>query len=190
MGQVDCSVSGDLCDANNVKGYPSLFLYENGEFAAQFKKDRTMDKLNKWLDSILPEGNTTTLADDIKPPAAEAAKIVEANAPVAGQVIDATSQMTPDSSEAPSSQLLPDDAQETAKLLQVQKPQDVAKRSLPNPQGQVISAIAEQIDAIVMPDSGSGPAFVKYFAPWCGHCEHTRLCGRSEAVLKFLQANI
>lgn len=49
------SFQTDLCDKNNVKGYPSLFLYENGEYVEAYKKERSSARLNKWLDDRLPD---------------------------------------------------------------------------------------------------------------------------------------
>lgn len=45
----------DLCDKNNVKGYPAIFLYENGEYVEAYKKERSSVRMNKWLDDRLPD---------------------------------------------------------------------------------------------------------------------------------------
>jgi len=39
----------DLCDANNVKGYPQMNLYKDGEFVETFKGSREIGKLQDFL---------------------------------------------------------------------------------------------------------------------------------------------
>lgn len=38
-----------------MKGYPSLFLFENGEYVEQYKKERSIERMNKWLNDRLPD---------------------------------------------------------------------------------------------------------------------------------------
>ncbi|KAJ6562552.1 thioredoxin-like protein [Mycena capillaripes] len=49
FAQVDCSVDGALCEANNVIGYPQLNLYRDGEFVDKFKGSRDLDLLIEYL---------------------------------------------------------------------------------------------------------------------------------------------
>ncbi|KAJ7185315.1 hypothetical protein C8R46DRAFT_981868 [Mycena filopes] len=49
FARVDCSVSGALCDANRVTGYPQLNLYREGQFADKYKGSRDLDLLAEYL---------------------------------------------------------------------------------------------------------------------------------------------
>ncbi|KAJ7067835.1 protein disulfide isomerase [Mycena amicta] len=97
LAQVDCSVNGDLCDANGVKGYPQMNLYRDGEFVEKYKGSRDLDQ---------------RLPLPPPPPPPSTAPRINTN----GQVIALT----------------PDTFRDTVE---------------------------------------QGPSFIKFYAPWCGHCK-------------------
>ncbi|BEJ11262.1 hypothetical protein CspHIS471_0106840 [Cutaneotrichosporon sp. HIS471] len=51
MAQVNCLAQGDLCDSNNVRGYPSLMLYADGKEVGEYKDDRAYPLLDAWIES-------------------------------------------------------------------------------------------------------------------------------------------
>ncbi|GMK54554.1 hypothetical protein CspeluHIS016_0111400 [Cutaneotrichosporon spelunceum] len=51
MAQVNCLAQGDLCEANNIKNYPSLMLYADGKVVDEFDDDRAYPILDKWIDT-------------------------------------------------------------------------------------------------------------------------------------------
>ncbi|KAH0587068.1 Thioredoxin domain-containing protein 5 [Termitomyces sp. J132] len=96
LAQVDCSVHGDLCTEHHVMGYPSLYMYNNGEKLDAFSGDRDLPALHKFINKYAPP-----------PP-----------------------------------------------------PQ-------PNTKGDVLSLTPQSFASTL----AQGPMFVKFFAPWCGHCK-------------------
>ncbi|KAJ6454695.1 protein disulfide isomerase [Mycena sanguinolenta] len=109
LAQVDCSVNGDLCDANNVKGYPQMNLYREGVFVEKYKGDRDFDLLTKYLTKQAPKAPSPP-----SPPPPPAAPAPPLNA--AGEV----TVLTPENFQT-------------------------------------------HVD--------KGAAFIKFYAPWCGHCK-------------------
>ncbi|PWN24047.1 thioredoxin-like protein [Microstroma glucosiphilum] len=43
--RVNCANSGDVCESQKVTGYPSLFLYRNGQMVEKYKGDRSFEDL-------------------------------------------------------------------------------------------------------------------------------------------------
>src|SRR5258708_14704870 len=58
----DFSGCSDLCDKNGVIGYPSLFLYKDGEMVDEFKSARELDTLKEFLGKHIVTKPTTEVA--------------------------------------------------------------------------------------------------------------------------------
>jgi len=99
----------DLCNANHVTGYPTLFIYEDGEMLEEYDGNRDLEELKDFIKRHIKSDQNTSVVEVEEPP-------------------------------------LP-------KL---------------NTEGQVLS-IPDQ--AAFFSTLEEGPAFVKFFAPWCGHCK-------------------
>ncbi|XP_038627504.1 thioredoxin domain-containing protein 5 [Tachyglossus aculeatus] len=112
IGKVDCTQHYELCSGNQVRGYPTLLWFKNGEKVDQYKGKRDLDSLKEYIDSQLQN------ADD---------------APEA-----------PEPSEIP-----PEGAEPTSDEV------------------NVLSLTENDFDQTV----ANGITFVKFYAPWCGHCK-------------------
>ncbi|KAJ6595666.1 protein disulfide isomerase [Mycena vulgaris] len=122
LAQVDCSVNGDLCDANGIKGYPQMNLYRDGEFVEKYKGNRDFDLLTDYL------------AKNAQKP----------------------------------------------KALSPSPPATIPL----NPKGEV---------SVLNPDNfhttlEHGPAFIKFYAPWCGHCK--KLAPVWKQLAKIMQGKV
>lgn len=169
----------DLCDANSVKGYPSIFLYENGAYVEQFKKERTLERINKWLDDRLPDEPPSIVAKEKTAEAGVEGSSSAGTSLLQKETIAGTSPLAQESKDgkAATTQLAPletgaDIAEkvEAKPLVQFQDQQH-HKRLVPNPDGRVISVTGDELNAYTGSDSPGGAAFVKYFTTWCGHCK-------------------
>ncbi|KAJ3865039.1 protein disulfide isomerase [Lentinula novae-zelandiae] len=113
LAQVNCAVHGDLCSANNVKGYPQLNIYNNGDFVETFKGARDVERLTEFIKRHAPTPPLPT-------------------PPVPETVLEETNYV-----------------------------------ANPNPSGSVLVLDESNFQSTIE----EGPVFVKFFAPWCGHCK-------------------
>ena len=49
IAKVDCVVHKDLCSENQIWAYPTLRLFVNGDFYADYMGDRTVVEMTHWL---------------------------------------------------------------------------------------------------------------------------------------------
>lgn len=49
FGRVDCVAQGDLCSANDVKGYPTVRLLLDGKKVQDYEGDRTYELLSTFI---------------------------------------------------------------------------------------------------------------------------------------------
>ncbi|ETN47187.1 protein disulfide-isomerase domain [Cyphellophora europaea CBS 101466] len=175
---VDCVVQGDLCQKLGIKAYPTFNLYKNGEFVEKFEGTKNMQGFSDYLEEKLeqikpgsrPRGGVrvpqpgakssdegaaapeTPVAKD-KDPAAGAAAGEKHNEKA--QLLEATQSTTALSSS------------ETAKNGRKAPPKKVVT---PNLNGQSIPLDAESFQKLVT--TSQDPWFIKFFVPWCPHCQH------------------
>ncbi|XP_028908892.1 thioredoxin domain-containing protein 5 isoform X2 [Ornithorhynchus anatinus] len=112
IGKVDCTQHYELCSGNQVRGYPTLLWFKNGEKVDQYKGKRDLDSLKEYIDSQL--------------------------------------QNADDAPEAP-------------------KPSEIPPEGAEPTQDEVnmLSLTENDFDKTV----ANGITFVKFYAPWCGHCK-------------------
>ncbi|KAI1243085.1 hypothetical protein IHE44_0000658 [Lamprotornis superbus] len=113
IGKVDCTQHYEVCSETQVRGYPTLLWFRNGEKGDQYKGKRDFDSLKEYVDSQLQSSGKEPQAD----------KPVEAPQPPA-------------------------------------EPTHV--------EAAVLSLSEKDFDATI----ARGITFIKFYAPWCGHCKN------------------
>ncbi|XP_042662752.1 thioredoxin domain-containing protein 5 [Tyto alba] len=113
IGKVDCTQHYEVCSETQVRGYPTLLWFRNGEKGDQYKGKRDFDSLKEYVDSQLQNSGKEPQAD--KP------------------------------AEAP---------QPPAEPTRVE--------------AAVLSLSEKDFDTTI----ATGITFIKFYAPWCGHCKN------------------
>ncbi|XP_068092966.1 thioredoxin domain-containing protein 5 [Hyperolius riggenbachi] len=116
IAKVDCTQHNDLCSDHQVRGYPTLLWFRNGEKADQYKGKRDLDSLKEYVENQLKVADSKEDDDD------------------------------DDDDDAP-----PPQAE-----------QPVAAES------KVLTLTENDFDQTV----AKGISFIKFYAPWCGHCKN------------------
>ncbi|KAF3906701.1 hypothetical protein ABW20_dc0110560 [Dactylellina cionopaga] len=161
FANVDCAAHGDLCNDNGVSAYPMFGLFKDGTKVDQFKGAKNNMALlsgfmEKHLEEIKP-GSRPAKLDLPVPPTMEE---YQAAHPASKKPV-ATPTSTPTPEAAP-----PLAAEVAAKNINTPPKR---KGPLPNPKGKSVPLDAIEFQKKIL-DTSDG-WFVKFYAPWCSHCQ-------------------
>jgi protein disulfide-isomerase len=178
FGSLDCDRYGDACSAHGVKAFPTFILYHDGEEVkrpdAPHKDMKVLsDFIEDTLESIKPGSRTPggpklpkpadTTSPDFQGP--EPAPTGATDPGEEEVLADKTTKLTESTSEDTKGTEVKPSSKLEATVLSKPKKAGVT----PNPLGTSISFTAETFqDQVTMTQD---PWFIKFYAPWCGHCQ-------------------
>lgn len=184
FGSLNCIAFGNACTAHKVDSFPTFILYHDGVEVKRFDGVKDIKGLSDFiegvLESIKPGSRTvggpalptpgakvspdapTKAADDIKlKPAAEAITLSTSKAAFESTgKLDAVIPPTGAEKEA---------VVKTPLVVTPINTQPKKPAGTPNPVGTSISLTAETFQRQVT--QTQHPWFIKFYAPWCGHCQ-------------------
>ena len=176
FADINCVAYNDLCQQHKVTSWPTTILYENGEPLVTFKGVKSLSVLSGAVEDVLekvkpgsrpakislPEPGDETSPDQ-KPATDKGAKppgLEIAPAPVGPAAATSVAPAKVEETVAPKYVTVPFDPP-TQKTL---KP-----KSLPNPNGASVPLSFETFESVVT--KTQEPWLVKFYAPWCHHCQ-------------------
>ncbi|KAI1919906.1 hypothetical protein LOZ65_004299 [Ophidiomyces ophidiicola] len=150
FASMNCVTNGDKCEELGVMEWPTFSLYHNGKLVEKFSDQKNIETLSrfteKWLESIKPGSrprNKITLPE-----------------PGATKTPDSGSGQNPGNPQSTPSKELNNPPQN----------KDADKKGpTPNLQGISVPLTAESFQKLVT--TTRDPWFVKFYAPWCAHCQ-------------------
>jgi protein disulfide-isomerase len=158
FAKVDCQAFADACAAHNVMNYPSLYYFKDGKLIQKEVGAKEMGDLSKWVEQLLEAIRPGSRKEGGPKLPKAGAKSVETG---------------PDTEEA-----VKEKEKEEAKAVssiakgtptKASKPALAKPTYTPNPAGVVVALTAESYEKAVT--NTLDPWFIKFYAPWCHHCQ-------------------
>lgn len=155
LAKVDCVAYGDACVKQEIQSFPTVVLYKDGEIIEKQVGQKSLAEMSKWMEQILesikpgsrPKGGPKLPkvgANEAPPqPAVEAAVVRGGDEIVAAGTAKATLKGT--------------------------RVSEAQIKQTPNPLGKSMALTAENFQRLVT--TTREPWFIKFYAPWCQHCQ-------------------
>lgn len=192
FASMNCLAYRDLCIKLDVKYFPTFALYHDGELVEQYQGTKSMEGLSKFLEEKLelirpgsrspngvklPEPGAKKFDMSAEPEVSEAKdKDPVAGAKAGEKHNEQVAQLAEKNGEekkpgAGSQAQTPNEKPEKPKEKpQIPKEKPKEKPSvIYNPQGTSVPLTAESFQKFVT--RSRDPWFVKFYAPWCHHCQ-------------------
>lgn len=171
FASLNCIAYGDACAKHDVNAFPLFSVYKDGEFVKKFDAKKDLEELSKFTEGILETIRPGSRAPEgVKLPTVGASSVEGASpkstvdgksvAPVSETVKNTPSNVETEESLAKASEIAPSKAKIS------KKPKVVAPA---NPNGQSLDLSQENFQKNVI--NTQDPWFIKFYAPWCHHCQ-------------------
>lgn len=194
FASVNCIAYYDLCSKNGVTSYPTTVLYKNGEAAETFRGVKSMKLLSDTIEKALEARKPGSRPRSITLPEAEAKSAPALN-------FDSSSEKSTEKDTTKDTKPAAKDEKPAAKAEKSSTTSDEKKAEEkksdknteltvqtadwmpdftppvrkpfkavdPNPNGLSVSLTAETFQSLVT--MTAEPWFIKFYAPWCHHCQ-------------------
>jgi len=165
FGNLDCIAFGSACTANQIGAFPTFVLYKDTEEIKRFTGTKNMTGLSAFIEDILETirpGSRPLGGPELPDEGAKSTK--DYQGPEQAPLTEGKdTKVSPTVDEKGS--------KEKAAPLKATPVKKKPKKptSTPNPLGKSISFTAESFQSSVT--MTQEPWFIKFYAPWCGHCQ-------------------
>nr|POE87988.1 uncharacterized protein c3d6.13c [Quercus suber] len=154
FAQVDCVANGDVCSTMKIMSYPTTVVFKDGKLVKQVVGARSMEQLSDFIEGVLESAQpgSRPTKDQLKLPKAGDHQADDVLIPDA--LLKATVNVVAPSVAKPT--------------VASSKKIDVVHET-PNQLGKSTELTAENFQRLVT--MTHDPWFVKFYAPWCHHCQ-------------------
>jgi protein disulfide-isomerase len=153
FAKVDCVANGDACAAHNIGSFPTVVLFKDGVKVSSNTGAQNLAFMSTWVEETL---------ETIKP--GSRIKGGPKLPAVGDHTVDKPlPEPLPLEKEKTSTTVAATSTKSTVKATKIAKP-------IPNAAGKSQDLTAESFQRLVT--MTHDPWFIKFYAPWCPHCQH------------------
>ncbi|KAI0869243.1 thioredoxin-like protein [Hypoxylon argillaceum] len=157
---LDCLAYGDLCTKHEIVAYPRTLLYKNGERVDFVGGAKPMEAVSAMIETALEKEKPGTRPKSLVLPEPEATSLPEAS-----EKSGSTSKKSADEEEEDNTVSKTTSTSKT----DVEKTKPAKPSVTPNKEGNSVPLTAETFQNLVT--MTQEPWFIKFYAPWCHHCQ-------------------
>ncbi|KAL3418602.1 thioredoxin [Phlyctema vagabunda] len=194
FGSLDCIAFGSACEAHDVHAWPTFILYKDGEPQKRFEGSKDIAGLSAYIEGVLetikpgsrpvggpklPKVGDTSIEQPAQAAAAPAAPVVPV-APVSAVAtptpapVVAAPVVADQQKDKPVGEAAKESKVESTVVDHVLTATPISNKPTkptltPNPLGTSVSLTAETFQNRVT--MSQEPWFIKFYAPWCHHCQ-------------------
>ena len=180
FGQVDCIANADLCQTQNVEGYPTIRLLKQGKIDKEYNAERDIETLLLFVDQNLPlpsshfpllatDNSTLPTSDSTAKPVITKNKSSLKPNKVAVKLETAPEETKFHIATAPPTPTHNDEPPTVAQSTSVVANSTPTETREPVGDGKVIALYGQE--ALRAVRTSKDPSFVKFFVKWCHHCQ-------------------
>ena len=167
FAKVDCVAQGDTCSDKKVGSFPTVVLYKDGKEVKSSVGAKDFGVVSKWVEETL---------ETIRP--GSRAKAGPTLPKTGADHVDGSKQLAKDGLKGVPAGMQEDTFEEeldgrtpstTKKKATLEATKVPKPKSTPNPNGKSVQLTAESFQRMVTTTQDSW--FVKFYAPWCHHCQ-------------------
>ncbi|CAE7173742.1 hypothetical protein P3342_007622 [Pyrenophora teres f. teres] len=175
FAKVDCVAYADLCKKQDIQNFPTMIYYQDGKEKEKETGSKDLKALSTWIEKLLETLRPGTRKEggprlpkvgassvETGPESKEAVEEEKKEKAESKKTDEAKKLASAGKKASPASSATPTKAAAAA-------PAKVKPSSNANPSGLVEVLTAEKFDKLVT--TTLDPWFVKFYAPWCHHCQ-------------------
>ncbi|KAI1618952.1 protein disulfide-isomerase [Exophiala viscosa] len=175
FASINCIAYGDVCAKNGVQAWPTFILFKDGKIVEKYTGGKSMEAFSHYveekLEQIKPGSRSKDGVKVPKPGAKGVDRAATPETPLAKDKDTAAGVAAGNKQNNAAAEVSTDTtsamlASETAKL-----GRSGAKTGpVPNLKGTSVPLTPESFQKLVT--TSQDPWFIKFYVPWCSHCQH------------------
>lgn len=154
LAKVDCVAFGDACVSHDIQSFPTVVLYKDGKVVEKKTGQKDLATMSKWVEEILE-----TIKPGSRPQGGpKLPKVGAKDAPPQPAMVAMAAKDGDDKVAAGKAKTTLTGTRVNEHIKQT-----------PNPAGKSVALTADNFQRMVT--TTLDPWFIKFYAPWCHHCQ-------------------